>query len=67
MGTTTIIYLLASIIVVLLAIVSFLIWRITQKNDELRQKNDVIVREVCRNQKIIDRAMQHGLNRSALL
>ena len=67
MGTTTIIYLLASIIVVLLAIVSFLIWRITQKNDELRQKNDVIVREVRRNQNIIDRAMQHGLNRSALL
>lgn len=67
MDTTTIIYLLVCIILVLLAFVSFLMWRIARKNDELRQKNDVIVREVRRNQTIIDKAVQHGLKRSAFL
>lgn len=67
MNSQTLIYLLIGIIVMLVGIVVFLMWRMVLKNDELRQKNDVIVREVRRNQTLIDRAVQHGINRAALL
>jgi hypothetical protein len=33
----------------------------------LKEKNDVIVREVRRNQQLIDRAVQLGVNRSAMI
>ena len=44
-----------------------LVLRLFHKNDELKDKNDVIVREVRRNQLLIDRAVQNGVNRSAML
>jgi len=67
METTTIIYLLIGIIVMLTCIVGFLAWLYHRKNEEIEKKNDVIVREVRRNQQLIDRAVQHGLSRAALL
>ena len=67
MESSTLIYLLIGIIMMLVCVVVFLMWRMTLKNDELRQKNDVIVREVRRNQTLIDRAVQHGLSRATLL
>ena len=37
------------------------------KSYELKEKNDVIVREVRRNQELIDRAVQNGVRRAAML
>lgn len=67
MHTSTLILLLTGIIAMLVALVGFLCWRMARKNDELRHKNNVIVSEVERNQRLIDRAVSLGLNRAALL
>ncbi len=67
MEPTTIIYLLIGIITLLLGIIIFQGWLMLRKNDEIEKKNDVIVREVRRNQTLIDRAVQHGISRAALL
>lgn len=67
MHTSTLILLLTGIIAVLVALVCFLVWRMARKDDELRHKNNVIVSEVERNQRLIDRAVSLGLNRAALL
>ena len=67
MEATTIIYLLIGIITLLLGIIIFQGWLMARKNDEIEKKNDVIVREVRRNQTLIDRAVQHGISRAALL
>ena len=67
MHTSTLILLLTGIIAVLVAIVCFLVWRIARKDDELRLKNRVIVDEVERNRRLIDRAVSLGVNRAALL
>ena len=55
MTTTTIILLLAVAIVALVVIVAVLMWRNMRQADELRQKNDVIVHEVRRNQALVNR------------
>ena len=67
MQTSTLVILLTGIIAMLVALVSFLCWRIARNNDELRHKNKVIVSEVERNHRLIDRAVSLGLNRAALL
>ena len=67
MESTTIIYLLIGIITLLLGIIIFQGWLMARKNDEIEKKNDVIVREVRRNQTLIDRAVQHGISRAALI
>ena len=67
MHTSTLILLLTGIIAVLVAIVVFLVWRMARKDDELRLKNRVIVDEVERNRRLIDRAVSLGVNRAALL
>ena len=67
MQTSSLVILLTGIIAMLVAIVGFLCWRIARNNDELRHKNNVIVSEVERNQRLIDRAVSLGLNRAALL
>ena len=51
--TTTIIILLSSAVVLLVLLIAVLVWRNIRQSDELRQKNDVIVREVRRNQALI--------------
>jgi hypothetical protein len=51
--TTTIIILLSAAVVLLVLLIAVLIWRNIRQSDELRQKNDVIVREVRRNQLLI--------------
>ena len=55
------------IIAVLVALVCFLVWRMARKDDELRFKNRVIVDEVERRHRVIDRAVKLGVNRAALL
>ena len=65
--TTTLIVLLAVALLVLAVVVGVLVVQLFHKNDELREKNDVIVREVRRNQTLIDRAVQNGVSRSAML
>ena len=55
MTTTTIILLLAVAIVALVVSVAVLMWRNMRQADELRQKNDVIVHEVRRNQALVNR------------
>lgn len=50
---TTIIILLSAAVVLLILLIAVLVWRLFHQNDELRQKNDVIVREVRRNQFLI--------------
>ena len=51
--TTTIIVLLSVAVVLLVLLLAVLVWRHLRQVDELRQKNDVIVREVRRNQLLI--------------
>ena len=67
MHTSTLILLLTGIIAVLVALVVFLVWRMARKDDELRLKNRVIVDEVERRHRVIDRAVSLGVNRAALL
>ena len=67
MHTSTLILLLTGIIAVLVALVCFLVWRMARKDDELRLKNRVIVDEVVRRHRVIDRAVKLGVNRAALL
>ncbi len=67
MHTSTLILLLTGIIAVLVVLVCFLVWRMTRKDDELRLKNRVIVDEVERRHRVIDRAVKLGVNRAALL
>ena len=65
--TTTLIVLLAVALVVMAVVVCALVVRLIHKNNELKEKNDVIVREIRRNQALIDRAVQNGVSRSAML
>ena len=67
MELTTLIVLLAVALVVMAIVVGALVVRLIHKNNELKEKNDVIVREVRRNQTLIDRAVQNGVSRSAML
>ena len=59
--------LMASALLVLAIIVGVLVIHLLHKSDELKEKNDVIVREVRRNQALIDRAVQLGVNRAATI
>jgi hypothetical protein len=67
METTMLMILMASALLVLAIIVGVLVIHLLRKSDELKEKNDVIVREVRRNQQLIDRAVQLGVNRSAMI
>ena len=67
MEITTLIVLLAVALVVMAIVVGALVVRLIHKNNELKEKNDVIVREIRRNQTLIDRAVQNGVSRSAML
>ena len=59
--------LMAVALVVMAIVVGMLVLRLFHKNDELKEKNDVIVREIRRNQKLIDKAVQNGVSRAAML
>ena len=67
MELTTLIVLLAVALGVMALVVGALVVRLIHKNEELKEKNDVIVREIRRNQTLIDRAVQNGVSRSAML
>ena len=67
METTMLMILMASALLVLAIIIGLLVIHLFRKSDELKEKNDVIVREVRRNQQLIDRAVQLGINRAAML
>ena len=67
METTTLMILMAAALVILAIVVGVLVLRLFHKNDELKDKNDVIVREVRRNQQLIDRAVQNGVKRAAMM
>ena len=67
MDTTTLMILMAAVLVILAIVVGVLVLHLLNKNDELRQKNEVIVREVRRNQELVDRAVQNGVSRSVLI
>ena len=58
---------MAVALVVMALVVGALVVRLIHKNEELKEKNDVIVREVRRNQTLIDRAVQQGVSRAAML
>lgn len=66
METTTLIYILVSTVAVLAVVVALLVWRLFHKYDELKAKNEVIIRELRRNQTLIDRAVSLGVKRTAL-
>jgi archaellum component FlaG (FlaF/FlaG flagellin family) len=65
--TTTLMILMAAALVILAIVVGVLVMHLIRKSEELKQKNDVIVREVRRNQDLIDRAVQNGIRRAAML
>ena len=67
MEMTTVMILMATAIVLLAVVVGLLILHLFRKSDELKEKNDVIVREIRRNQALIDRAVQCGVRRSAMV
>lgn len=67
METTTLMILMAAALVILAIVVGVLVMHLIRKSEELKQKNDVIVREVRRNQDLIDRAVQNGIRRAAML
>ena len=67
METAMLMILMASALLVLAIIVGVLVIHLLHKSDELKEKNDVIVREVRRNQALIDRAVQLGVNRASML
>lgn len=67
MEMTTMIILMAAALVVLAVILGLLVLHLIHKSYELKEKNDVIVREVRRNQELIDRAVQNGVRRTAML
>ena len=52
--TTTSLYLLLAIIAVLTVMVAILVWRILHHQRELRDKNDVIIREIRENAQLRD-------------
>ena len=52
--TTTSLYLLLAIIAVLTVVVSVLLWRNFRNQRELRDKNDVIIREIRENTQLRD-------------
>ncbi len=58
---------LVGIVAVLTAVVVVLLWLMHRKDEDIKQKNDVISRGVRRNQTIIDKAVGQGVNRAALL
>ena len=51
--TTTIIILLSLAVLLLVMLLAALIWRVFRLSDDINDKNDVIVREVRRNQALI--------------
>ena len=66
MQTSTIILMLVGIVAVLTAVIVVLLWLMHRKDEDIKQKNDVIIREVRRNQSIIDKAVGQGINRATL-
>lgn len=52
--TTTSLYLLLAIIAVLTVVVAILLWRILRHQRELRDKNEVIIREIRENARLRD-------------
>ena len=67
METTMLMILMASALLVLAIIIGVLVIHLLHKSDELKEKKDVIVREVRRNQALIDRAVQLGVKRAAMV
>ena len=67
MTSTTIIMILAVAVAVLTVVVAVMVWLFVRKNRELKQKNEVIVREMHRCDQVIERAVKHGVSRAALL
>ena len=57
---------LVGIVAVLTVIVVVQLWLMHRKDEDLKQKNDVIIHEVRRNQSIIDKAVGQGISRAAL-
>ena len=51
----------------LLIIVGVLLWHNFRKDRVIHDKNEAIVREIRRNQTLINKAVQNGVNRAALL
>ena len=58
---------LVGIVAVLTVLVVVLLWLMHRKEEDIKLKNDVIIHEVRRNQTIIDKAVQNGVSRAALL
>ena len=67
MQTSTLIIILASTVAVLVVLVALLLWHSYRQERDMKLKDDSIVREVRRNQKLIDYGVSQGLSRSAML
>ena len=67
MQAPTLIIFLAVIVAVLVVIVALLLWHAFRQERDMKLKDDSIVREVRRNQKLVDYGVSQGLSRSAML
>jgi hypothetical protein len=66
-GLITILILMSICIAGLIATVIILVRHTNRQEDQLHDRNQTIVREVRRNQALIDKATSQGLTRSSLL
>lgn len=66
-GLITILILMSICIAGLIATVIILVRHTNRQEDQLHERNKTIVREVRRNQALIDKATSQGLSRSSLL
>lgn len=67
MQTSTLIIILATAVAVLAVVVALLLWHSYRQERDMKLKDDSIVREVRRNQKLVDYGVSQGLSRSAML
>ena len=67
MQTSTLIIILGAAVVVLVVLVALLLWHSYRQERDMKLKDDSIVREVRRNQKLVDYGVSQGLSRSAML
>jgi sensor domain CHASE-containing protein len=67
MQTSTLAIILAAVVAVLVVMVALLLWHSYRQERDMKLKDDSIVREVRRNQRLVDYGVSQGLSRSAML
>lgn len=67
MQISTLIIILALSVTVLVVLVAFLLWHAHRQERDMKLKDEALVREIRRNQKLVDYGVSQGLSRSAMV